>query len=288
MIRTLSLFLPVLGLLLALPSASPVLAGEGAVAPSAPKERDVPEPALPGLEQVPAGFAPTPWETWAQDQDVDRIPRISIRFMSFGAQPLPFQAGDGKDSPKWDDITEFSPGFGGEFGYNLTPALEALFMYAAIFFDGNEYAPHGWDPGMIRYDFDGTTVHAFGVGLKFRLPFGYRGSRLLRFSRTEAPDGFCVYVKGVIGAAMMQGLWVDYYDMMGTEGGAEYTWDTTNVLFAGAVGMEYRWVHFGICLEIGGFNFGAPDPSTDPVFAGVNKAAELASVGIQLGLSLYL
>jgi hypothetical protein len=243
---------------------------------------------VPGLEEVPAGFTPTPWETWGQNQDIDRIPRISLRFISYGAQPLPFQAGDGMDAPKWDDITGFSPGLGLEAGYNLTPSLELLFTYTSFFFDGDEYAPQGWDPGNMKYNFDTYPLHTFAGGLKFRIPFGYRGSRLFRFSKTEAPDGFNVYLKGLIGIAALDTWRVEYYDNMSTSGEGEYFDKTTNVLLSGAVGMEYRWVHFGLCLEIGGINFGEPEPSGDPAFSGVNKAASLATIGFQLGLSLYL
>ncbi|MHC4779651.1 MAG: hypothetical protein ACYTFG_13840, partial [Planctomycetota bacterium] len=73
-------------------------------------EREVPEPLIPDLENVPSGLAPSAWDTWAQGQDIDGLPRISIRLLALGSQPMPFSAGNGMDAPKWDDITEFSPG----------------------------------------------------------------------------------------------------------------------------------------------------------------------------------
>jgi hypothetical protein len=221
---------------------SPVNAGEGTgdaislegeasprleSSPSTTGVRDIPEPPRPGLETIPRGLAPRTWETWARGQDIDAMPRLSIRFLAFGAQPLPFSAGNGDQSPDWDDVAEFSPGLGLELGYQLAPTLALFLSMYNVFMSGGYYESE-WMGNKFEADFDDNNVLGLGFGVKLSLPLEYSASRLLRFSRLEAPVGLNIYLKLAVGVANIDAWYFEYWSM--TTWGSGPGWNSAGAI----------------------------------------------------------
>jgi len=242
---------------------------------------------VPGLEIPPRGLAPARWETWALDQDVDAMPRFSLRVLLSGGAPMATWAGSGSNAPTFDQVLEFSPGVEMELGYSLAPSLELVLRYSFFMLSGQDWY-FGDTAGHSYYtEFDDWGVFGFGLGLKLRFPFGYDTSRLLRFGKAEVPDGLQAYLSFGAGLALHTELWVEYENAIGGWNEASYFESGTHPFFFASLGLEYRWTHFALLLEFGACNLGSPNESSDPAWSGASNAADLVVFGFQLGLGIY-
>jgi hypothetical protein len=263
--------------------AGPCLAGEPGVA----EERDVPEPLSPALEAVPRGFEPGTWTSWTANQEVDRLPRISLD-LSFGAGSFaPEPAGSGTDAPSYSDFASLQMGFSLRFAYNLTPALGiALGTCLLMRSEGTVEIPG--TSGSIEADLTAGPVSATFLGLRLSLPFAHLGGRPFRFSRTEAPTGFAAHVLAGLGFAYLGDVTL-WYSLPGSGFTEEHTYwrDTVNPCFLLGVRLEYRWVNFGIFVDFTMTHLGQPEPTDDPLWADSSVASPMIAFLGSLGLSLH-
>ena len=271
------------GMVLLLSAWTACLAEEAASPEPAAAEREVPELQVPGVEALPPGESPEPWTTWVTDQEVDSIPRISIELRLGIVQSLPRMAGSGPNAPKYTDINDPGQELALGTGYRLTPSIGIDLQYLLFRMPG---IPYNFDPAGSSSEFDDAAAMGLVVGLKLALPLAYPSSKLFRFQRTEAPEGFSVYARIGFGVALnfkrnilSQGSMAAPYDV-------GYYHSGIGFLFAGALGMEFRWVHFGLCLEFGYWDLGKPTPSNDPLWAERSKSQSFAVVGGMLGFNL--
>lgn len=253
--------------------------------PPAPDPRDVPPPPWPALETPPAGLSPGPWGSWYAGQDIDGLTRINLRFSGGMAAMFDTLAGSGDDAPGYGDA--FSPGFmmNLEGGVALNPMLEVALGLIFLQLNGNEY----WqETTNLEYEFDELPALGFYAAVKLRLPFWYSADRVFRFSRAEAVEGLSAVVTLGLGMANLMGTDVNWESPPGTGmwNWAPYFESTVNPLFLSKIGLEYRFLNFGLFLEVGFFNFGAPGPSSDPAWAEASEAEELVVPTSAVGLSI--
>jgi len=258
------------------------LAHAGAAEPEPVDDRDVPELQLPGVEALPPDVSPEPWTTWVTDQEVDSIPRISIELRLGIVQSLPRMAGSGPNAPKYTDINDPGQELALGTGYRLTPSIGIDLQYLLFRMPG---IPYNFDPAGSSSEFDESIAMGLVVGLKFSLPLAYPSSNLFRFQRTEAPEGFSVYARIGFGLAYNLGRKIQSPNPMNIPE-TRYHEPDSGSLFSGALGMEFRWVHFGLFIEFGYWDLGKPTPSNDPLWAEKSKAESFAVVGGMLGLNL--
>jgi hypothetical protein len=236
---------------------------------------------------------PGTWRTWATGQEIDAMPRISIRLLLEGMQPLGLQAGDGRDAPTYSDLVTFSPGWVIELGYSFSVAWDLFFCFRFVHFAEKEadIPPADGSGEPTRRELNSNQVFVGSMGVKFRLPLTYRLSRMFRFSRIEAPEGFSLYLKFAVGMAKFDEWWIEWEEQTGTGSmethDAMYFAASTNPFFQAAFGIVYRWVHFSLFFEVGAMNFGTPSPSEDPDWADHSKAANLVTAGFQVGLAAH-
>jgi hypothetical protein len=189
-------------------------------------------------------------------------------------------------------VAGFSPLLGLKFGYNLTPTLELFLGWYTYLLGGREvwleYKPPNVGDSI---NFEDNTVFGGGIGLRFRYPFGYTGSRMFRFSKTEAVTGVSLYLELGIGFAYLGSWRLEWaeYDMGGGENwmDGEYFTATTNMLLISTLGIEYRWVNFSLFFEIGYLHFGTPAPSEDPLWVDSSVASDLFTLGTLAGLAVH-
>lgn len=257
--------------------------GAGALA-----DRDVPPPPVPGIETLPPGTELKSWRTWSQGQEIDGLTRITISLGLAGGQPMPMAAGNGENAPNWDDIADFSPGMNLEVEYALAPAIGVGVNMRMFVMSGNWYDIRDengqWLGGL---DVEENPVLAGGLVLRLRLPLAMPLSEAFRFSRAETPTGVNLYAKFGAGLGYFT-QWNAFYDAADNNQDMEiaYFSRTVTLQTSFTLGIEYRWVNFGLFLELSVVNFGTPNPSLEEDWKKASEAGPLVTSGFQLGLSV--
>ncbi|MHC4600917.1 MAG: hypothetical protein ACYS47_18140 [Planctomycetota bacterium] len=255
--------------------------------PAAGAEREVPEPPVPGIEVVPSGFKPEPWKTWATDQDVSRLNRISLDLSLGPCMPFPGPAGSGQDAPSYDEVS--APGIllSWEARYNVTPMVSVALAGLICKMGDGSFDPDP-DDSIPDYEFSAMVVFGGFGGLRLELPLNYKSSKFLRASRVVAPEGFSVFMTLLIGFTQNTGMNVWWPDPGGGwTNDSSYFEGTANFAWLGRFGLEHRWTHISLHLTFSFADFGTPGPSGDPAWTDSSKASHLMVYAAQLGLGLH-
>jgi hypothetical protein len=291
----------ILGVMMA--AAGPVSAQTGGAAPAKKEtpdpapggeetrpapERDVPEPPVPDLSDVPPGMEPGDWQTWATGQEIEGLRRWNI-FLGLGISGFfEAMAGTGMHAPTYDEIIGDgpNPAMSIEAGFSLMPVLQLMLAYDMIMATGSEYEVEA-SPGMwTHYDFDDLAIFSFTVQGKLRLPIAVWEikRRHLRFSGGEEITGFVLILRAGVGAAFFTNLWVKERLPSGLDQQSQrYYGSSTNLTFLYGGGFEYRWSWGGILLEFLAQNHGQPDSAWPP-----NSDSDvMTTFKLRLGLGLY-